>query len=77
MLTSYQSMLDLLAEYKINTLKADGEILENNNLVAKVIKHIDQFKLKYRTLLEHVAFFILDNNISYKKEKEKIKDRQQ
>ncbi len=70
---SYQFMLDLLAKYKINTFKVDGRILEKNNykLLQEIVDCIDTCKLKYRTLLEHVAFFILDNDISYKKEDKK------
>lgn len=73
--SNYKSMLDLLAKYKINTFKVDGEILDisNDQLLQEIIKCIDTCKLKYRTLLEHVGFFILDNNISYKKEDTKYK----
>ena len=59
-----------LGDYKINIFKVDGKILDINNdqLLQEIVDCIDTCKLKYITLLEHVAFFILDNDISYKKE---------
>lgn len=71
--SQYQSMMELLAKYRINTFRVNGENLaSNNNLFEEIIKYIDQYKIKYRTLLEQVAFFILDNNISYKQEEATI-----